>query len=37
VHLVFEVSAPKESAPEPRDDKVLSAAFLDGSSCSRPT
>jgi 8-oxo-dGTP diphosphatase len=29
VHLVFEVSAPKESAPEPSDDKVLSAAFLD--------
>jgi len=29
VHLVFEVSAPKESAPVPSDKKVLSAAFLD--------
>ncbi len=29
VHLVFEVSAPKESTPEPSDEKVLSAAFLD--------
>src|SRR5664280_811 len=29
VHLVFEVSAPKESAPVPSDEKVLSAAFLD--------
>jgi 8-oxo-dGTP diphosphatase len=29
VHLVFEVSAPYEVAPEPRDPKVLSAAFLD--------
>jgi len=29
VHLVFEVSAPSESAPEPSDEKVLSAAFLD--------
>ena len=29
VHLVFEVSAPFEVAPEPHDPKVLSAAFLD--------
>jgi 8-oxo-dGTP diphosphatase len=29
VHLVFEVSAPHELAPEPRDPKVLDAAFLD--------
>ena len=29
VHLVFEVSAPYEVAPEPRDPKILSAAFLD--------
>ena len=29
VHLVFEVSAPHEVAPEPRDVKVLRAAFLD--------
>ena len=29
VHLVFEVSAPRESAPVPSDEKVLSAAFLD--------
>ncbi len=29
VHLVFEVSAPSEVAPEPHDPKVLSAAFLD--------
>jgi 8-oxo-dGTP diphosphatase len=29
VHLVFEVSAPHEAAPEPLDSKVLSAAFLD--------
>lgn len=29
VHLVFEVSAPHEVAPEPRDAKVLRAAFLD--------
>lgn len=29
VHLVFETSAPRESAPQPLDAKVLSAAFLD--------
>lgn len=29
VHLVFEVSAPNDVAPEPHDPKVLSAAFLD--------
>jgi 8-oxo-dGTP diphosphatase len=29
VHLVFEVSAPHDVAPEPHDPKVLSAAFLD--------
>jgi 8-oxo-dGTP diphosphatase len=29
VHLVFEVSAPEEAVPEPRDDKVLAARFLD--------
>jgi len=29
VHLVFEASAPRESAPEPRDKKVLRAAFFD--------
>jgi 8-oxo-dGTP diphosphatase len=29
VHLVFEVSAPYDVAPEPSDPKVLSAAFLD--------
>lgn len=29
VHLVFEVSAPQEVAPEPHDAKVLRASFLD--------
>jgi 8-oxo-dGTP diphosphatase len=29
VHLVFEVSAPAETVPEPLDSKVLAAAFLD--------
>jgi 8-oxo-dGTP diphosphatase len=29
VHLVFEVSAPHEVTPEPKDVKVLQAAFLD--------
>jgi len=29
VHLVFEVSAPFDTDPEPHDPKVLSAAFLD--------
>ncbi|MFA4964833.1 MAG: NUDIX domain-containing protein [Thermoleophilia bacterium] len=29
VHLVFEVSAPAEVLPEPRDVKVLSAEYLD--------
>jgi ADP-ribose pyrophosphatase YjhB (NUDIX family) len=29
VHLIFEVSAPAESLPEPSDEKVLAAAFLD--------
>jgi ADP-ribose pyrophosphatase YjhB (NUDIX family) len=37
VHLVFEVSAPRESAPEPSDVKVLSAAFRTRCSCSRRT
>jgi 8-oxo-dGTP diphosphatase len=29
VHLVFEVSAPTEDLPEPQEDKVLTARFLN--------
>jgi ADP-ribose pyrophosphatase YjhB (NUDIX family) len=29
VHLVFEVSAPTEDPPEPQEDKVLDARYLD--------
>jgi ADP-ribose pyrophosphatase YjhB (NUDIX family) len=29
VHLVFEISAPVEDLPEPHEDKVLTARFLD--------
>ncbi len=28
VHLIFQVSAPVDALPEPRDEKVLSARFL---------
>jgi 8-oxo-dGTP diphosphatase len=29
VHLVFEISAPTEDLPEPQEDKVLTARFLN--------
>jgi 8-oxo-dGTP diphosphatase len=29
IHLVFEVSAPAEAQPQPKDAKVLTARFLD--------
>ena len=35
MHLVFEVSAPHESTPEPGDAKVISAAYLDESTLQR--
>lgn len=30
LHLIFEISAPAEAIPDPRDAKILSARFLDG-------
>ncbi len=35
VHLVFEVSAPHDSTPEPGEEKVISAAYLDESTLQR--
>ncbi len=29
IHLIFQISAPDEASPEPQDEKVLTARFLD--------